>query len=174
MESERGRRQLGRAEASTQALLLLRENPARIATLTAPLTAAQLHAAPAPNEWSANDVLGHLRSCADVWGGAIGRLIEADTPTIRVVSPRGRIKRTNYRHAEFRTSFLAFVAQRDELLALLEPLAREGWSRTATVKGAGKVSTITVLDLAQKLALHEQHHLDQFARIAKGSNFLKS
>lgn len=47
-----------------QALSLLEAAPPRIATATAGLTQAQLHAK--PDEWSANDVLAHLRSCADV------------------------------------------------------------------------------------------------------------
>ena len=42
-------------------LLLLKENPARIARLTAGLTPTELRQPPAPNAWSANDVLAHLR-----------------------------------------------------------------------------------------------------------------
>ncbi|MBX3065222.1 MAG: DinB family protein [Anaerolineae bacterium] len=41
----------------------------RLATITDGLTPAQLHTPPAADEWSINDVLAHLRSCADVWGG---------------------------------------------------------------------------------------------------------
>ena len=150
-----------------QVLAQLEENPSRIDVLTAGLTVAQLHASPGPDEWSANDVLAHLRSCADVWGGCIKTMIDEDVPRIRAVSPRGWIKRTNYLELEFRPSLRAFVAQRAELLALLEPLAPGDWSRTARVTRSGKVVTETVLSYAQRLAGHEQHHLDQFARIAK-------
>ena len=38
-------------------LTLLAENPARITVLTTSLTSEQLHAAPGPDEWSANEVL---------------------------------------------------------------------------------------------------------------------
>src|SRR5487761_1341461 len=51
-----------------QVLTLLAETPARIAALTADLAPAQLHTPPNHDEWSANDVLAHLRACADVWG----------------------------------------------------------------------------------------------------------
>ena len=74
-----------------QILTLLAETPPRIAALTAKLAPAQLHTAPDPGEWSANDVLAHLRACADMWGNCIVTIIAEDTPTIRAVNPRTRI-----------------------------------------------------------------------------------
>jgi len=155
-----------RSRAVDQVLAQLDESPARIADLTKGLTVTQLHAIPGPDEWSANDVLAHLRACADVRGGCITTIIDGDVPTIRAISPRGWIRRTNYRDLKFRASLSAFDQQRAELLALLHPLAPKAWSRTATVKGAGKVVTATVLDYALRLADHEHHHLEQFGRIA--------
>ena len=54
-----------------QVLTLLAETPPRIAALTAGLAPAQLRTAPNHDEWSANDVLAHLRACADMWGDCI-------------------------------------------------------------------------------------------------------
>ncbi|MGH2486961.1 MAG: hypothetical protein ACRDHE_13205, partial [Ktedonobacterales bacterium] len=48
-----------------QVLILLAETPPRLAGLTASLAPAQLRTIPSPDEWSANDVLAHLRACAD-------------------------------------------------------------------------------------------------------------
>jgi len=48
-----------------QVLALLTETPRRIAALTKGLTAAELHASPNETVSSVNDVLAHLRSCAD-------------------------------------------------------------------------------------------------------------
>lgn len=155
-----------RSPAIEQVLTLLAETPAQIAATTAGLTPAQLHAIPGPDEWSANDVLAHLRSCADVWGGCIKTMLNQDAPAIRAVSPRTWIRSTNYPDEQFRQSFRAFAAQRADLLTVLEPLGPKGWSRTATVTGAGKVLTWTVLSYAERLAAHERHHLEQFARIA--------
>ena len=47
---------------SEQALALLAAAPPRIAALTSGLEPAQLQAAPAPEQWSANEVLAHLRA----------------------------------------------------------------------------------------------------------------
>jgi len=148
-----------------QILTLLAEGPPRIATLTAGLVPAQLHTSPNPDEWSANDVLAHLRSCADVWGSCIAVIIAEDTPTIRAVNPTTWIKKTDYRELEFQPSLHAFATQRTDLLAVFEPLAPEDWSRTATVTGAGKPLVRTLHTYAQWLARHERPHVKQIERI---------
>ena len=155
----------GRSLTIEQVLILLAETPLRIAALTTGLTSAQLRTAPNPGEWSANDVLAHLRSCADVWGSCIEVIIAQDTPTIRAVNPTTWIKGTNYLEQKFQPSLQAFTAQRTALLAVLELLAPEGWSRAATVTGAGKPLVRTVLSYADWLAHHERPHIKQIARI---------
>lgn len=152
---------------SGQALTLLAETPIRLGALTGGLEPALLRAAPAPGEWSANDVLAHLRACADVWGGAIAAILSEDHPTVRAVNPRAWVAQTDYPDLAFRPSLDAFAAQRAELLALLEPLPPAGWERSATVIGAGKPLERTVLFYARWLAGHERPHVKQIARIAE-------
>ena len=119
-----------------QVLALLAATPDRIAALTADLTPAHLRTSPAPGEGSANDVLAHLRACADMWGGAIAAMLAEGKTTLRAINPRTWIKRTDYLNLEFEPSFQAYVAQRRELVALLKSLPPEGWQRSATVTGA--------------------------------------
>ena len=148
-----------------QLLPLLAGAPTRVDVLTAGLAPAQLRAAPADGEWSAVDVLAHLRACADVWGGCIARLLAEDRPTFRAVNPTTWIKQTDYRDLEFAPSLHAFTVQRAALVAVLEPLLPEQWSRAATVTGVGRVLERTVLSYARWLANHERSHDRQLARI---------
>ena len=106
------------------------------------------------------------RSCADVWGKCIAAILSQDMPRLRAVSPRGYIRKTNYREQEFRPSLETFTKQRADLLAVLQPLAHEGWSRKAIVMGGGRALEQTTLVYATKLAAHERTHLKQFRRIA--------
>jgi hypothetical protein len=147
-----------------QVLGLLAETPVRLEALTADLPPAQLHNA-SSDEWSANDVLAHLRACADVWGGCIATIIAEERPTLRAVNPRTWITQTDYRDLEFQPSLHAFAAQRAALLAVLEALPPEGWSRSATVTGAGKALERTVMFYARWLAEHERPHVKQIARL---------
>lgn len=144
---------------------MLADTPSHLADLTKGLSPAQLVTPPAPGEWSARDVLAHLRACADMWGKYIVVILSQDRPTIKAVNPTTWIKKTNYREQEFQPSLQAFTAQRAELLAVLKPLPPEAWSRTATVTGAGKPRERTVHTYAQWLANHERSHFKQFERI---------
>jgi hypothetical protein len=148
-----------------QVLTLLAATPPRLAALTAGRAPAQLQTPPHPEEWSANDVLAHLRACADVWGGCIEAIIAHDMPALRAVNPRPWIQKTDYREQAFQPSLHAFATQRTQLLAVLEPLPPAGWARAATITGAGKVLERTVLSYAQWLALHERPHVKQIERI---------
>ena len=129
---------------SDNILVLLAESTMRIASLTIDLTSEQLRTLPSPNEWSARDVLAHLRSCADVWGDCIARMLAEEHPTIRAINPRTWIRRTNYSDLDFRPSFEAYATQRGDLLACLEELSPAQWLRSATVTGAGKTLVRTV------------------------------
>jgi hypothetical protein len=154
--------------AREEVLALLAAGPARIGAATNGLPLAHLRLPPQPNEWSANDVLAHLRACADVWGDSIRLILSQDSPTFRAVNPRTWIDKTDYLEQEFHPSFQAYTAQRAELFALLSPLAPELWARSATVTGAGKPLTRTVHSYAEGLAIHERPHLKQIERIVKG------
>ena len=149
-----------------QILTALTEGPPRIAEYTVGLTKAHLLAAPSPGEWSANEVLAHLRSCADVWGECIATIIHHNRPTIRAVNPRTWIERTDYLEQEFRPSLQAFAAQRTAFLAGLEALSPKAWLRSATVTGAGKPLERTVHSYARWMAEHERPHVKQIKRIA--------
>ncbi len=149
-----------------QVMAILPETPPRIAALTEGLTPAQLHTATAPDSWSVNDVLAHLRACHDVFGGNILRILAEEAPTLKGINPRAWIKKTNYPELDFRPSFEAFVRQRADLLAVLEALPPEGWVRIAKVTGMlGETYDRTVLYYAAWMARHERPHLKHIQRI---------
>jgi hypothetical protein len=150
---------------SEEALALLARTAPRLATLVNGLTPAQLRSAPLPGEWAANQVLAHLRACADIWGKCILTMLSEDMPTLRAVNPRSWIKRTDYLTIDFQPSLDSLARQRAALLSALEPLPPEGWSRKARVLGAGKELKRSVLDYAERLARHERAHLKQVESI---------
>ncbi len=150
-----------------QILTMLAATPSRLADLTRGLAPAQLTASPEPGEWSARDLLAHLRACSDMWGKCIVQILSEDRPTIKAVNPTTWIKKTNYRELEFRPSLQAFTDQRLELLRVLKPLAPEDWTRAAIVTGAGKPLKRTVYTYARWLANHERSHFKQVEQIVR-------
>ncbi len=147
-----------------QVLDQLRSTPLRLRELTAGVPPELLRTAPGPGEWSANDVLAHLRACSDRWGEAATRIVVEDGPRLRGTEPRVWITKTNYLDLEFTPSLRAFVRQRKALLAVLDPLSPGEWQRTGTLVGAGKPVSRTVHTYAERLARHERSHVKQVSR----------
>lgn len=146
---------------------ILAETPRRIDLASRDIENVRLHFKPDQKTWSANDILAHLRACADVWGRSISAMLEQDHPTLRYVSPRTWVKKTDYPRLEFRASLLAFTGQRNELLKLLEPLAFEGWSRGASFTDTTPGRHDTVFSYARRMALHESDHCEQIEALLK-------
>lgn len=136
----------------------------RIAELTAGLTPTQLHL-PSDGDWSANDVLAHLRACADVWGGCMISIIEGET-ALRAVNPLTWIGKTDYRSLDFTRSLRSFGRQRVALLDVLRPAGRGDWLRAVTVTGAGAPLKRDALFYGRWMAGHERAHLKQIAKMA--------
>jgi hypothetical protein len=147
-----------------EVIAVLSVTPHRIGTLSADLSADRLLMAPAPGEWSVNELLAHLRANADVWGGHIDRILREDRPTWRRVSPRAWLRKTDYATWPFPASLEAFATQRADLLAVLEPLTPASWERIAVVReSSGRVVERSVIFYATSLADHEHEHLAQMA-----------
>ena len=149
-----------------QIVQALAEQPKSIGSLTAGLSQNALRRPPAPEGWSLNDVLAHLRSCGDMWGKYIALILVKDQPTFRAVNPTTWIKSTNYPDLDFPASFRAYTKQRVQLVKKLRGVPKEAWSRRATVTGGGRPRQRTVRDYALWLANHERSHLGQIARLA--------
>ena len=156
---------MARASLSTgEMLTLLVATPPRLAELAAGLTPIQLRTAPAPGEWSAVEVLAHLRACADVWGECISRMLTEGSQTLRAINPRAWITQTDYPGMEYAPSLEALTRQRDDLLAVLNALTPAERERTATVTGAGRPLVRSVTDYVRRMSTHERGHLKQLAR----------
>lgn len=145
----------------TDVLESLAETPRRIEAVVKGLQDDRLQAKPDEKSWSANDILAHLRACADVWGKSIDDMLEQDYPTLRHVSPRTYMRKTDYAQRAFHESFQAFADQRAALLRRLENLDVDDWSRGAVIKDR----EYTVLSQARRMAQHEDVHCEQIEAV---------
>jgi hypothetical protein len=146
-------------------LRLLAATPRRITSLSQGVEISKLHFRPHPDSWSANDILAHLRACADVWGKSIVDMITQDHPKLLYISPRSWIRKTDYLELEFRGSLKAFTDQRRELLRVLKGLSIKDWSRSATFTATTKGREQTVFSYACRIAEHEDKHCDQIEAV---------
>jgi integrase len=141
--------------------------PRRLAALSRKVDDARLGFRPDAETWSAGDILAHLRAAADVWGKGLQAMIQQDHPTLRYVSPRTWLRKTDYLDLPFSASLAAYTRQRAELLSALKALPIDGWSRGATFTATTRGREQTVLSYAQRIANHESEHLEQIAGLLK-------
>jgi DinB superfamily len=160
-----GMRTTSAAESESRAVLnLLSETPKHIARIVRGCSDQQLHRRPEADAWSAQEIVAHLRACAEVWGRSIDRMLAEDHPTIRYVSPRGWIKKTDYLTISFPETLRAFSQHRVVLVGTLSKLRASDWARGATFTATTLGREATVLSYAMRIADHEVRHLDQLRR----------
>ena len=150
-----------------EVLIALSDTPKQIARIARGRSDQQLHRKPEANAWSAQEIVAHLRACADVWGSSIDRMLAEDHPTIRYVSPRSWIRKTDYLQQNFRDSLRAFSHRRATLVETLSRLDARGWSRRATFAATTLGGEATVLSYATRIADHEVRHLGQLSRTVR-------
>ena len=145
---------------------MLARGPAHIEESTVGLADAQTGQTPPDYGWSVNEVLAHLRSCADVWGRNISTILLEKHSIIQALSPPSWLAQTNYLELPFSESFPAFAEQRGGLVTQLRHLHAGDWVRSAMVVGAGRPVERTVHLYTEWIAVHERAHLKQIRRIA--------
>lgn len=143
---------------------MLAEHPRRIATATRGISARRLHTERILGEWTAVDILAHLRCCSDARGDFIPRILARKRPTLRAIDPRALFEDVDYRELDFATSLRAYRRQRRALVKLLRSLPDASWGRTAVVTGGGPARERTVFFYAQWLARHEPAHVRHIER----------
>lgn len=149
----------------------LEDAPRRLAALRSELGNAHLAAKADVESWSANEILAHLRVCAEVWGKSINAMITQDHPTLRYVSPRMWMKKKNYHNEEFHHSLHTFMQQRHELVTALRSLQVADWARGATFTGTTRGHEQTILSYAQRMVAHETEHLKQIEAMVKNDRY---
>jgi hypothetical protein len=152
---------------------VLSETPTKITRIAQGLSQEQLRRQPEVDAWSAQEIVAHLRACAEVWGRSIDRMLAEDHPTIRYVSPRGWITKTDYLQQDFRETLRGFAEQRRVLVTTLRTLTPSGWTRGAIFTGTTSGRDGTVLSYATRIADHEVRHLDQLRRTVKSDEILR-
>jgi len=169
-KARRSRKPAAKASEVRAVLTVLSQSPKQIARIARGLGEPQLNRRPGTDAWSAQEIVAHLRACADVWGGSIERMLAEDHPTIRYVSPRGWIKKTDYLQQTFRETLREFSEQRNLLIATLTKVSSSGWTRCATFTGTTLGREATVFSYATRMADHEVGHLDQLRRTLNRSS----
>lgn len=144
-----------------QFLRLLVATPGRISAAANAVSQSQTYLKPDSRSWSAQEVLAHLRACADVWGSYIESMLADEEPVLPDIHPRRYLMQTDYPSLDFTDSLKAFSRQRRKLLKALTSLHFDDWSRGALIGSRRH----TVFTQVRRMAMHEAEHVAQIEHL---------
>jgi hypothetical protein len=146
-------------------LRILSETPQQIAQVAKGLEEVGLQFKADQKSWSANDILAHLRSCADLWTHSIYAMLAENEPVFSDINERKWAKVTRYAELSFADSLQVFSLQRENLLRVLKSLPFDYWERSAIIYQRKH----TVFTQTRRMAKHEIEHCEQIASLLRGN-----
>lgn len=146
------------SEANKAIIRRLAYAPQRILNAVSGWSEAQIHGAPAESEWSAADILAHLRASDDIVAYRIYAILARDVPPLPAYDERRWAEVAGYAQMEFRASLDTFTKRRAEIVALLRRITPEDWERSGTHEVRG---TLTLRAVVAGLVEYEEEHAGQ-------------
>ena len=144
-------------------LRFISETPQQIARAAKGLEEARLQFRSDRKSWSANDILAHLRSCADLWTHSIYAMLAENEPAFSDINERKWAKVTHYEEVSFAESLQVFSLQRENLVRVLRALPFEPWERSALIFERKH----TVFTQTRRMAKHEAEHCEQIISLLR-------
>lgn len=144
-------------------VMILSETPERIMQAVKDVDHAHLQFKVDAKSWSVNEILAHLRSCADLWTHSMYAMLAASEPMFSDVDERKWAKVTRYAELPFHESFKAYSLQRENLVRVLKALPFASWERSANIFERKH----TVFMQARRMVRHETEHVEQIEALLR-------
>jgi hypothetical protein len=141
-------------------IALLASQIEETAAFLAPLTAEQAQWRPAPGEWNAVEIVGHLADTERVFSDRARRIARADPTPLSGVDFEQYVASADFARRPLADVAEEFVAVRRATVAFFRSLDHVAWGRKGVADGNG----ISVRSIAFILAGHELHHLADLRR----------
>lgn len=127
----------------------------RIVHATARLSEAEKQTPISRGEWSAAEILAHLRASDDILSHRLYAILARDVPLLPAYDERRWAQVAGYASADFDLSLEAYALRRMELVNMLRLVTLDDWQRLGTHEVKGQIS---LLDIATSLVEHEEEH----------------
>ncbi len=146
-------------------LSLQKATPQRLARLIRGLNRKRLTTRPALGKWSIAEILAHLADAELVIGYRMRLILGCNGTPIQAFDQDAWALTLNYKGIDAKRSLETFRLLRENNLRMLKSVARSLWKNYGMHQERGKES---VEHIATMMAGHDQNHLLQIERIAKG------
>lgn len=136
-----------------------RQGPAAIEAALAGITEAELDARPAPEAWTAREIVHHLADSEMTSALRLRRLVVEDAPFIQGYDQDEFVRRLSYAGRPIASSFKAFAGARESTAELLDQLTDDDWGRSGTHNEIDGPYSID--DWLEIYSVHAHDHADQ-------------
>ena len=141
-------------------------------TVTAALqgaTDAELDARPAPDKWTAREIIHHLADSEMMSAGRLRLLLAEDAPVIQGYDEEELARRLHYETRPVGPSLAALRATRESTAAILDVLSEEDWGRSGAHTEGGDYSVETWLEIYAEHAHDHAGQIEKAVAEARGS-----
>lgn len=135
--------------------------PERIARAVEGWDAAQLAAA--HDDWSAREILAHIRASSDIVVYRLYAIVVRNEPPLPAFDERRWAEVARYAQADFQTALSEYILRRASLVDMLRHIAPADWDRTGIHEVLGSRS---LRQLALSLVEHEEEHCAQLEALS--------
>jgi hypothetical protein len=150
--------------AGQNPIKLQSSTPKKLDRLFKGASAARLRKRPAPEKWSAAEILAHLADVEIVVGWRMRSILGSPGIAIQPFDQDEWVISGHYAKRDVRTSLDQFRATREANLALLKSLKPEQWKHYGMHAERGQES---IQHIANMIAGHDLNHLKQIEAIVK-------
>ena len=126
---------------------------------------AQLTKRPDPKNWSAKEVVCHVRDIEESFMTRFLSIMAMDDPKFLPVEPDRWAVERQYQRNDVQEALAALRTRREETLRFLRGLKPEQWERGGIHATRGRM---TIKDFVELMAWHDDNHLDQLKRALDG------
>jgi uncharacterized damage-inducible protein DinB len=126
---------------------------------------AQLTKRPDPKNWSAKEVVCHVRDIEESFMMRFLSIMAMEDPKFLPVEPDRWAVDRQYQRNDVQEALAAFRTRREETLRFLRGLKPEQWERGGIHATRGRM---TLKDFVELMAWHDDNHLDQLKRALDG------
>jgi len=145
-----------------EALAQLASTPKRLERLAAGLSSKRAGARPAPDKWSAKEIVSHLADCDLVHGFRYRKIMAEPGSLLPAFDQNAWADNLRYQDQSLKTALACFCGVRTGNLALLKSVPEEKWDQGGTHAEYG---TLTLRQLVLHLADHDKNHIAQVERL---------
>jgi hypothetical protein len=138
--------------------------PARLAKALKTFSPDALRRQPKPGKWSAIETACHLRDVDQLYAERVTKAAFSERPAFWMMDNALVSEKLRYRDADPTSVLKEHRRRREDLVALLRSLPHGTWQRTGLHPKRGE---ITIEQLAQVIADHDESHLSQIETLPR-------